>query len=37
MELPPLEGDGAYYYLRLKQRDGHRAWLSPVWLDREKD
>jgi len=23
----------AYYYLRLRQEDGNRAWLSPVWLD----
>ena len=35
-ELPALAGDSAYYYLRLKQQDGHRAWLSPVWLDRER-
>jgi hypothetical protein len=32
--LPAPEGDSAYYYLRLRQADGHRAWLSPVWLDR---
>jgi hypothetical protein len=24
---------GSYFYLRLRQHDGHRAWLSPVWLD----
>ena len=30
--LPAPEGDWAYYYLRLRQQDGHRAWLSPVWL-----
>ena len=35
-DLPALAGDSAYYYLRLKQQDGHRAWLSPVWLDRER-
>jgi len=23
-----------YYYVRLTQSDGHRAWSSPVWLDR---
>ena len=34
VELPVTEGESAYYYLRLRQRDGHRAWLSPVWLDR---
>jgi len=33
-ELPKLAGTSAYYYLRLRQQDGHRAWLSPVWLDR---
>lgn len=31
---PPGNGSSAYYYLRLRQHDGHRAWLSPVWLDR---
>lgn len=30
--LPPPEGPWAYYYLRLRQADNHRAWLSPVWL-----
>ena len=33
--LPAPEGTGSCYYLRLRQQDGHRAWLSPVWLDRE--
>jgi len=34
-ELPgPAEGS-AYYYLRLLQSDGHRAWASPVWGDVE--
>jgi hypothetical protein len=23
-----------WYYVRLRQRDGHRAWFSPVWLDQ---
>lgn len=23
-----------WYYLRLRQEDGHRAWFSPVWVDR---
>jgi len=27
-----LEGMN-YYYVRLTQEDGHRAWSSPVWLD----
>ena len=31
--LPAPKGTWAYYYLRLRQSDGHRAWLSPVWLD----
>jgi hypothetical protein len=32
--LPAPTGDSAWYYLRLRQEDGHRAWLSPIWLDR---
>ena len=24
-----------YYYVRLTQSDGHRAWASPVWVDQE--
>ena len=32
--LPAPDAPWAYYYLRLRQTDGHRAWLSPVWLDR---
>jgi hypothetical protein len=35
VELPSPDGVSAYYYLRLRQADGHRAWLSPVWLDRK--
>jgi hypothetical protein len=31
--LPAPEGASTYYYLRLRQVDGHRAWASPVWLD----
>ncbi len=27
----PLED--AWYYLRIRQRDGHCAWLSPFWID----
>ncbi len=27
----PLED--AWYYLRIRQEDGHCAWLSPVWID----
>ena len=33
VHLPPPRGKGAYYYLRMRQVDGHIAWLSPVWLD----
>jgi hypothetical protein len=33
--LPAPSGESAYYYLRLLQADGHRAWLSPVWVDRQ--
>ena len=36
VELPAQVEDSAYYYLRLRQADGHRAWLSPVWLDAVK-
>ena len=27
-----LDGGAAYYYLRVRQEDGERAWASPVWL-----
>ena len=33
IELTAALSQSAYYYLRLRQADGHRAWLSPVWLD----
>ena len=23
-----------YCYLRIHQHDGHRAWTSPIWLDK---
>lgn len=26
----------AWYYLRLRQADGHRAWFSPLWVDRDR-
>ena len=29
-ELPPF----VYYYLRVTQIDGHRAWSSPIWVDQ---
>ena len=24
---------GQFYYLRVRQDDGNRAWASPIWLD----
>ncbi|MBN1912609.1 MAG: DUF3604 domain-containing protein [Pirellulales bacterium] len=30
--LPGPKGKQTYYYLRLLQSDGHRAWASPVWV-----
>jgi len=33
VELSAALRESAYYYLRLRQVDGHRAWLSPVWVD----
>ena len=33
VELTREARASAYYYLRLRQADGHRAWLSPVWVD----
>ena len=35
VSLPAPAGREAYYYLRLRQVDGHKAWLSPVWLERK--
>ncbi len=26
--------DDVYYYIRIRQSDGHCAWLSPWWVDR---
>lgn len=31
-DTAPAE-DGDYYYARVKQRDNHRAWSSPIWVD----
>ena len=25
--------DNCYYYVRIRQRDGHCAWSSPIWVD----
>ena len=33
VELTRQAHASTYYYLRLRQADGHRAWLSPVWVD----
>ena len=30
--LGRFEGTGRYYYVRLTQKNGHRAWTSPVWV-----
>lgn len=35
ISLPRQEEDTAYYYLRLRQSDGHMGWASPVWLDKK--
>jgi len=32
-EALPDPGDPGYYYLRLRQTDGHMAWASPVWVE----
>lgn len=32
----PANGS-AYYYLRVTQEDGNRAWSSPIWVDTAKD
>jgi len=28
----PLPNQEAYYYVRLRQRNGHMAWSSPIWI-----
>jgi len=33
VDLGRFDGRPRYYYLRVVQADGHRAWSSPVWLD----
>ena len=32
-EEKPQGRSGSYYYLRVTQKDGMRAWASPVWVD----
>ena len=34
-EQLPTPENSAYFYLRLLQKDGHRAWASPVWVNVE--
>lgn len=34
--IDSAESDTDYYYVRVTQRDGHRAWTSPVWVNRPK-
>ena len=29
----PRPSPAMWYYLRLRQSDGHRAWCSPIWVD----
>ena len=29
----PVETDRGFFYLRVFQKDGERAWTSPIWLD----
>ncbi len=28
-----IANSGAYYYLRVNQKDEHMAWSSPIWVD----
>jgi hypothetical protein len=28
----PLTGQEAYYYVRVRQQNGHLAWSSPIWI-----
>jgi hypothetical protein len=32
IDRSPLAGKASYYYLRVTQTDGNRAWSSPVWM-----
>ena len=29
----PLTTHGSYYYVRVVQADGQRAWSSPIWIE----
>ena len=33
LETNPNRPPFAYYYLRVRQQDGHIAWSSPIWID----
>jgi hypothetical protein len=30
---PDMPADDCYYYVRVRQTDGHCAWSSPIWVD----
>ena len=30
----PIDED-TYYYIRVKQEDGHLAWASPIWFVKD--
>jgi hypothetical protein len=34
-DRPGRPMSGVYYYVRVRQQDGHCAWLSPWWVDAE--
>lgn len=34
---PDAPIDNCYYYLRVRQKDGHCAWTSPIWIDYAPD
>ncbi len=33
LDSPDKRPPFVYYYLRVTQKDGHRAWSSPIWVD----
>ena len=33
-DLPIPDGEHPYWYVRLRQADGHLAWTSPIFIDR---
>ncbi|SCA59068.1 hypothetical protein AB751O23_CR_00040, partial [Chlamydiales bacterium SCGC AB-751-O23] len=34
LKAPKSAPDFIYYYIRVKQRDDHMAWASPIWIDK---